>query len=289
MKTKSNHRKLNIKIIIVLAILIMSFFAVRVVMAANVLLKAEHKEGMNYINLSWNAPDTTKKWSYRLYQKTEGETEFETVSTKYNKPVKVLNIYPGVGDNLQEWMNNYGKGLISVDKVDIEEFNNNPIGYLKDNNGDYKYDVLMFGSWDWNNWEGAYDGDLSSYSSAEVEKFIKSGRGVLFGHDTIVQRPDHEHPNFNKLAKYLKMTPDKNISIIFKGNESANIDEEHNGISVIKIAKMGYLTKYPWNLGELGKSMFVPLCHTYSQIAEGRIWMRFDSSEQYMNVSVKLM
>ena len=50
MKNKSCYGKLNIKIIIVFAILIMSFFAVRVVMAASVLLKAEYNEGNNYIN-----------------------------------------------------------------------------------------------------------------------------------------------------------------------------------------------------------------------------------------------
>ena len=192
MKKKGNNKKLNMKKIIILAILIMSFFIVRVVMAATIFLKAEHNEGMNYINLSWNAPDTTNKWSYRLYQKTEGETEFETVSTKYNKQVKVLNIYPGKGDNLQEWMKNYGKGLISVDKVDIGSFNNNPIGYLKDGSGNYKYDVLMFGSWDGNNLK-----DLSDTSYLEVEKFIQSGRGVLFGHDIIYSYGD-DLINLNK-------------------------------------------------------------------------------------------
>ena len=275
MKIKSNHRKLNIKIIIVLAILIMLFFIVRVVMAASILLKAEHKEGMNYINLSWNAPDTINKWSYRLYQKTEGETEFETVSTKYNKPVKVLNIYPGVGDNLQQWMNNYGKGLISVDKVDIGFFNNNPIAYLTDNNGNYKYDVLMFGSWDGNNLK-----DLSDTSYLEVEKFIQSGRGVLFGHDTIYSYGE-DLINFNKLSKYVKISRKTGGKTHNGYDDKGSIIWEN--ISTVRIMKSGYLTKHPWNIGDINTNLYVPFCHTGEQFANGRIWMRFNYKEMYLD------
>ena len=275
MKKKGNNKKLNMKKIIILAILIMSFFIVRVVMAASILLKAEHNEGMNYINLSWNAPDTTNKWSYRLYQKTEGETEFETVSTKYNKQVKVLNIYPGKGDNLQEWMKNYGKGLISVDKVDIGSFNNNPIGYLKDGSGNYKYDVLMFGSWDGNNLK-----DLSDTSYLEVEKFIQSGRGVLFGHDIIYSYGD-DLINFNKLSKYVKIS--RKIGGTTHNGYDNNGSIIWGKISTIRIMKSGYLTKYPWNIGDINTNLYVPFCHTGKQIAEGRIWMRFNFKEMYLD------
>ena len=296
MKIKSNHRKLNIKIIIVLAILIMLFFIVRVVMAASILLKAEHKEGMNYINLSWNAPDTTKKWSYRLYQKTEGETEFETVSTKYNKPVKVLNIYPGVGDNLQQWMNNYGKGLISVDKVDIEEFNNNTVTYLTDTSGKYKYDVLMFGSWDKNN-----SLDLSDEAYLEVEKFIQSGRGVLFGHDTIINDKDknieeddkkdenleedeEKTSNFNKLSKYTKISVnDNDEDRIYDGYGQEGSNEGIGGISTIRLMKDGYIMKYPWDIGDFEEDLFVPRTHTNYQKSNGKIWLRFNFKGTYLN------
>ena len=276
MKIKSNNRKLNIKIIIILAILIMSFSIVKVVLAASVVLKADHKEGMNYIDLSWNAPDTTGRWSYRLYQKTEGETEFETVSMKYNKPVKVLNVYPYAGDQLQNWMKNYGKGLISVDKIDIGSFNNNPIGYLKDNNGNYKYDVLMFGSWDNNNYK-----DLSYNASIEVEKFIKSGKGVLLGHDTAVSSNDIGHSNFNRLAKYAKVTFNRNIAVYNGMYQNGNFD--HGGISTVRIMKSGYLTKYPWNIGELGTDLYVPSTHTNYQVANGRIWIKFNYKGMYLD------
>ena len=275
MKKRGNNKKLNMKIIIILAILIMSFFVVKVVLAASVVLKAEQNEGMNYINFSWNAPDTNNKWSYRLYQKAEGETEFETVSMKYNKPVKVLNVYPGKGDGLQQWMSDYGKGLISVDKVTLSDFNRNPLTYLKDNNGNYKYDVLMFGSWDSNN----EDQDLSSNSATEVEKFILSGRGVLFGHDTM--RPN-KMKNFNTLAKYVKITLDKNISIYDGAHKNGNTDQ--GGISTVRIMKSGYLTKYPWNLGDVNTDLFVPKCHSNHQIPSGRIWMKFNYNEMYLDI-----
>ena len=276
MKKKGNNKKLNMKKIIILAILIMSFSIVKVVLAASVVLKADHKEGMNYIDLSWNAPDTTGRWSYRLYQKTEGETEFETVSMKYNKPVKVLNVYPYAGDQLQNWMKNYGKGLISVDKIDIGSFNNNPIGYLKDNNGNYKYDVLMFGSWDNNNYK-----DLSYNASIEVEKFIKSGKGVLLGHDTAVSSNDIGHSNFNRLAKYAKVTFNRNIAVYNGMYQNGNFD--HGGISTVRIMKSGYLTKYPWNIGELGTDLYVPSTHTNYQVANGRIWIKFNYKGMYLD------
>lgn len=73
MNKKVKNKKVNIKIIIMLAILILSFlYFMRIVVAAGVILNATQKDGMNYIDFSWNAPDTVNKWSYRLYQKTEG-------------------------------------------------------------------------------------------------------------------------------------------------------------------------------------------------------------------------
>ena len=91
---------------------------------------------------------------------------------------------------LKVWMDKYGKGLISVDSVKLGTFNKNPVTYLKNADGSYKYDVIMFGSWDYNGTPGS-GGDISYNASLEVEKFIQSGRGVLFGHDTIVTTEGH--------------------------------------------------------------------------------------------------
>ena len=92
------------------------------------------------------------------------------------------------GNNLKGWMENansesangYGKGLISVDEVDIDEFNANPALYLKDSSGNWKYDVIYFGAWDGNNSKNFNDTAIPY-----IESFIKDGRGFLAGHDTI--------------------------------------------------------------------------------------------------------
>ena len=162
--------------------------------------------GMNYVPLSWTNSEKYAGWSYRLYQKGSSDAEFTTVSVKYNKKVKVLNIYPADGMNqLKTWMQNYGKNLIQVDEVKLSTFNAEPDKYLKDIDGNYKYDVLMFGSCDKNGSAGSA-GDLSTSSVKETEEFIKTGRGVLFGHDTICLDGGAYHPNFASLASYLKIT-----------------------------------------------------------------------------------
>lgn len=162
--------------------------------------------GMNYVPLSWTNSEEYAGWSYRLYQKGSSDAEFTTVSVKYNKKVKVLNIYPADGMNqLKTWMQNYGKNLIQVDEVKLSTFNAEPDKYLKDIDGNYKYDVLMFGSCDKNGSAGSA-GDLSTSSVKETEEFIKTGRGVLFGHDTICLDGGAYHPNFASLASYLKIT-----------------------------------------------------------------------------------
>ncbi len=255
-----------------------------------IVLRSEYKMGNNYTDLYWNAPDQEHDWNYRLYQKTQGEDEFETVSTRYDKPVKVLNIYPNRGDQLQEWMKNFGKGLIDVDKVNMINFNQNPSAYLIDGNGKYKYDVLMFGSWD-NNGQGDKGGnigyDLSDIACNEVEKYIKTGRGVLFGHDTVCLAWHDPHPNFVKLQSYLNMTTTYNTGRTFNGHDADGkplTGETIKGaISTITINQSGYLTKYPWNIGEVGTNLYIPFCHTGYQTPHGRIWMRYNYNNMYLN------
>lgn len=68
----------------------------------------------------------------------------------------------------------YGRGLIEVTPVTIDEFNANPMAYLKDSKGKYKYDVVYLGHWDENAKKG-----LSKNGVNAIEEFIKTGRGVL--------------------------------------------------------------------------------------------------------------
>lgn len=217
--------------------------------------------GPNYVPLSWTNSNPNDKFFYKLFQKNEGDTNWTQVSTNYGKAVKVLNVYPNVGNQLKKWMetrnseepNGYGKGLITVDEVRITDFNRNPDGYLK-KNGVYQYDVIMFGSWDCNN-----DYDLSSSAALATERFIKEGRGVLFGHDTICDYGGMGHHNFNYLAKYVKATPTRNVSRV--------------GSSTVKVIKKGFLTKYPYDIET--RNLTVPYCHTSGVLVYSDIWIKF--------------
>lgn len=175
----------------------------------------------NYVALNWTNSDKSQPYSYMLYSKSAHESTFQSIPAKDR--AKVLNIYPVVtptvsfttwqgksytlpkSASLKMWMETpngydskgYGKGLISVDAVSISDFNANPDAYLKNADGSYKYDVLYFGAWDSNG-----NQDLAATAEAKTDAFIKTGRGVLFGHDTMVSNDRISMPNFYKLAHY---------------------------------------------------------------------------------------
>jgi hypothetical protein len=127
----------------------------------------------------------------------------------------------------------YGKGLISVDTVSIADFNANPDAYLKNADGSYKYDVLYFGAWD-----AFASQDLSAVAETKTDAFIKTGRGVLFGHDTMVDNDTISMPNFFKLAHYCDIQTIPHYTVL--------------GSSQIKVSKKGLLTNYPWTIGGRG-------------------------------------
>lgn len=85
------------------------------------------------------------------------------------------DIYKG---QLKTWMeeNGYGKGIIKIDKISIDSYNADPDGCLKDSSGNYKYDVVFFGTADSN-----ASRDLTDTSLEATVRFIKSGRGTIFG------------------------------------------------------------------------------------------------------------
>ena len=209
--------------------------------------------GPNYVPLTWENSNKNEKFFYKLFQKNEDKSEWMQVSTNYGKTVKVLNVYPNAGNQLKSWMQNYGLGLITVDEVPITSFNSNPNGYLMEN-GQYKYDVIMFGSWDNNN---GYD--LSWSAALATEAFIQTGRGVLFGHDTICDYGGMGHHNFNYLAKYVKATPTRNVARV--------------GSSTVKVIKKGFLTKYPYDIET--RNLTVPYCHTSGVLVYSDIWIKF--------------
>ena len=66
-----------------------------------------------------------------------------------------------------------GRQIIKVTHVSIAEFKNNP-------NMIWNYDVMMQGTWDGNARDNIDDAGISV-----IEEYIKKGRGVLTGHDSV--------------------------------------------------------------------------------------------------------
>ena len=237
------------------------------------ILSVQPHNDEDYISLDWSISDTSQPYTYKLFQEKNNSGEFQSISTtnfENVQQVKVLNIYPKLGNNLKKWMENpnsedpngYGKGIIKVDEVNITDFNLNPSLYLKNEDGTWKYDVLMFGTWDANNYI-----DISTLARDEVELFIQAGKGVLFGHDTTCS--NNKWTNFTYLGtKYLNMSND--------GVDSSRY-------TVVYTSKKGLLTNYPWNIGEIGTKLTIPSTHSFGQGAYGDIWMRYDLNSTASN------
>ncbi|MFT8889391.1 MAG: DUF5057 domain-containing protein [Ethanoligenens sp.] len=255
--------------------------------AAALSLSAAPNPSGNYVALNWTNSDKSQPYSYMLYSKSSHESTFQSIPAKSS--VKVLNIYPDVSPavsfttwagqsytlpksaSLKMWMETpneydakgYGKGLISVDTVSITSFNANPNAYLKNASGSYQYDVLYFGAWD------AFNGqDLSAAAESATDAFIRTGRGVLFGHDTMVDNDGIAMPNFFKLAHYCDIGTFSKYTVL--------------GGTRITIAKKGLLTNYPWQIGSLGGTLAVPMSHS-NQLAYGDVWMTYAQPFTYSN------
>lgn len=230
--------------------------------------------GTEGVWLGWNdISNEFYRYGYRIYRSTENG-EFETRSSwNGEEKVRVLNIYPhpAAENYLKEWMESElsngegpaGKGLFEIDTVLIDDYNREPGRYLEDENGAYKYDVLLFGTYDAN----AYK-DLNERSYEATVKFMESGRGILFGHDTVIV----VWPYFRKFAEPLGCKIiDRNVWTI--GDK-------------VKVVNTGFLTSYPWKIeGELT----VPASHAGSQYTGGTtaatVWMEFVCGGAYDEVS----
>lgn len=230
--------------------------------------------GKDYsVDLAWNdISNSYEQYGYRLLRSSDDKKTWETRSTwNDNQQVKVLNIYPNYNSKnyLQDWMNKTGdastnepisKNLFLIDGVLIDDYNNNPDMYLKDENGEYKYDVLMFGSYDSNGFK-----DLSVLSSKATHDFVDSGRGVLFGHDTVCLVGTECHENFATFGEQL------GIKVTSEGIFSLSTN--------VKVVNEGFLTSYPWNITG---NLTIPSTHVWGQYfggtLGGTVWMTLENT-----------
>lgn len=207
---------------------------------------------------------------FRVFRRSEGG-EYETVQIDYTQvtSVRCLQIYPiqAAAGQMKSWVVNtgYGKGIIQVDSVSIDQFNRNPQGYLQDSQGNWKYDVLFFGTWDSNNGK-----DLTSQSSSWTRKFIEAGRGVIFGHDTI--RQDWQQ-QFNQLAHYAGIGLQQ---------------PDYTKYNKVIVMKTGLFTTYPNYIGTTGTVLTIPTAHNVGQVVTtGTSWLKFykgnyNNANQYL-------
>ncbi len=283
---RQSFRRLFLVPLLVASFLLPGFSPSATASAASVLtLTSTPNPSGNYVALNWTNSDKSQPYSYMLYSKSAHESTFQSIPAKDN--AKVLNIYPVVAPtvsfttwdgksytlpksaSLKMWMETpneydskgYGKGLISVDTVSIADFNANPDAYLKNADGSYKYDVLYFGAWD-----AFASQDLSAAAETKTDAFIKTGRGVLFGHDTMVSNDRISMPNFYKLAHYCNIQTIPKYTIL--------------GGTQIKVSKKGLLTNYPWKIGDVGTVLNVPMSHS-NQLAFGDVWMTYQQPYAY--------
>ena len=220
---------------------------------------------------SVNVCCTNYSYTYRFPESTKSKDRYckahpfslEELKEKIDK-IKVLNVYPYhsghkvYGDHLQTWMNDYGKGIIEVDKVYIVDFNSNPEKYLG-TSGNWKYDEVVFGFVDCNGSQ-----DLSKKASDLVDSYLSSGGAAIFGHDTLTKNGCGNHTNFNSLAKYVNM--DLNSGVLYKASNK------------VRIVRKGVFTEYPYKIGNVGTVLTIPTSHVYGQVAKGDIWITFEGT-----------
>lgn len=232
--------------------------------------------GLGAVDLDWSTY-TEKNVVFKGYSSNDNGATWQSISLMdYTdvKTVKVLQVYPvaETKNQLKTWMetNGYGKGILKIDSVYIDDFNNNPNTYLKDSSGNWKYDVLYFGTWDDNGGK-----DLSQTSFNALIPYINDGRGVILGHDTLASSNESTINNkyFNKLAPYF------GVSFYNDNGQYSFGQTSWNGSNMVRIAKKGLITNYPWSIGDVGTTFHIPYTHNSGQYAnKATIWLDFGTS-----------
>lgn len=267
-------------------------------------IRAVPRPEQNLIHLEWGMEPAseTGSYNYMIYKREAGEAEFQSIPVKGR--VRVLNIYPPVGENitftnwkgqtftlpkaasLKRWMEEpnaehlkgYGMGLIDVDAVSIPDFNANPVGYLKNPDGSWKYDVVAIGTWDTNNGQ-----DVSINALDLLKEFVKTGGGLLLGHDTVAHSASLPYnlnvftPNLQTLGSYLRLYDAPQ----YNGKNPPDLPNEYQlwGGTEVVVARKGLLTNYPWKIGEVGTVLNIPYTHTGWMNSRGDVWLKFLKSD----------
>lgn len=224
-----------------------------------------NRDKRNYPELTWDdVPNLVENGGYSMEQ-FEDSTGWEKRSTKYGKTLKVLNVYPDLAasNTLKGWMDSLGftdedgNHMIDVTPVPAASYNADPNSYLKDSSGEYQYDVVMFGSWDFSTAP-----DLNQTSYEATLDYINLGYGVLFAHDTLLYHKQY----FRKF----------NTMVGLDNNNYGGAEWTFSSSIYTKVMVDGYLMKYPFEMKN-GQTLTVPISHNIhlSDTTVGTTWLEF--------------
>ncbi|EGO6609435.1 hypothetical protein GWG83_002506 [Enterococcus faecalis] len=231
----------------------------------------------NYAELNWDEIQNLSQKGYQVFQSEDGGEEWERIPVLYDKQVNVLNVYPNrdESNNFKKWMESLnmktdkGEELIKITPVAANDFNKEPEKYLKSSDGQWKYDVFMYGTWDSNS--NSY---LTEESVDYIVNFLNDGKGALFGHDTLIWT--QSNPTY-----YQKLTELLGVSF---GDVSKSLlkkpwPKTWNASEKIKLINDGYLMKYPFEF-EKGAVLEIPYAHNVEVQDKniGEVWFEFESS-----------
>ncbi|MEY8436907.1 InlB B-repeat-containing protein [Atopobiaceae bacterium 24-176] len=246
--------------------------------------------GRPYKYVIWQAKRSTGDASWSDWESRSG-------FGSENK-IRVLNVAPNAASTayLKNWMNMQvtdpatgetvpvSRNIMDIDAITIDQYNASPNSYLMETVANaqgeqiqqYKYDVLMFGTYDAN-----ANQDLVAASRDATVAFAQHGGGLMFGHDTVtgsasstadpfqdtVSKALH-HPYFNRFAQ-------SDFLDIFPGQGGVTHNLNH-----VKVVDTGFLTSRPWDLE--GQTLTIPSTHVLGQVVPAssgaRVWMQMSDA-----------
>ena len=219
------------------------------------------------VELVWNdISSSAENYSYQLFRKTNGGSWEPRSIWNEEDHIKVLNVYP-LQPYFSDWLSTTvsdtespaGMGFFDIESVHINSFNTDPYSYLIDKSGKWKYDIIAFGASD----NGP---DLNEQSLEATQKFVDSGHGVLFCHDTICGSTVLWHKYFNTFAPQL--------GLVIK---TPNPEVWYRSTSV-SVVKSGTLTNFPW---KIRGNLTVPNTHSTGQfIINADEWITINATKR---------
>lgn len=242
--------------------------------------KWDNSSRTNHAELEWDEIANLTQTGYRLFQSEDQGLTWTNQSLNYGKSIKVLNVYPDreASNTLKTWMDGLGlqsedgTNLIQVTPITITEYNSDSEACLKNSAGDYLYDVIMFGSWDANDYKIL---EQDAYNS--TRDFLDSGRGVLFGHDTLAENNTSKPRGTDY---FLEFHDDLGLGVpdnLKTNNNSWQVASSGwTGSTEVSVINDGYLMKYPFEM-ENELILDIPYSHSVelSDKSVGVIWSEF--------------